>query len=497
MQAVALERAALGRLGPSVRVPRYDPAGVTAGIVHLGPGAFHRAHMARYTHEAMERDPGAPSWGILGAGLMPGDRALRDALAPQDWLYTLVERDGVGETARVIASLAGVMLAEESVGSLLARLDDPAIRIVSLTVSPDGYCLDRVTRRLDPAHELVRADLAAPAAPRSAIGVIVEALRRRRAAGLGPFTALSCDNIQDNGDVLRDAVLALAALRDDALAGWIAREGAFPNTMVDRITPATRPDHRRHLEAEHGLRDRWPVFSEAFSQWVIEDRFAAGRPPWEEVGAQLVADVAPYEMMKLRLLNGSHLAVAALGRLLGHVHVHEAMAEPRLAAFMAALMAREVAPFLPPVPGVDLAAYQRTLIARFANPAIEDTVERINNAAPVGLLLAPIAASLAAGGPVDLLALALAVWMRRMRGVDEAGAPIALGHPMAAELWARAEAGGADPAPLLAMEALFGGLGREPRLVAPLRRWLGLLYERGSAATLVHAARELGFEPAG
>jgi mannitol-1-phosphate/altronate dehydrogenase len=491
--AIELRRATLHQLPPGVQAPAYDPAQVRPGIVHLGPGAFHRAHMARYTHALMEHAPDALGWGILGAGLLPADRRIQDSLAPQDGLYTLVERDGAAETATVIGALTGILYAGEDTAPLLARLDDPAIRIVSLTVSENGYGLDPATRRLDPGHAAIRADLSHPHAPRSAIGVIAEALRRRRAAGLRPFTAMSCDNIQHNGQVLRDAVVDFARMRDVGLADWIAAEGAFPETMVDRITPATRPDHVLHLETRYGLRDRWPVFAESFTQWVIEDRFAAGRPAWEAVGAQFVPDVAPYELMKLRLLNGSHLAVAALGRLMGCTYVHEAMAAPHLAACMAALMRREVAPALPPVPGVDLPAYQRTLVARFANPAIEDTVERINRDAPLNVLLVPIRAALDAGLPVDLLALALAAWMRRARGVDEAGAPIALGHPLASELQARAEAGGADPMPLLGLTSLFGDLGQEARFVAPLRRWLGLLYERGAAATLAEAAREEGF----
>jgi mannitol-1-phosphate/altronate dehydrogenase len=491
--AIDLSRATLPLLPPAIHRPAYDLAQLRAGIVHLGLGGFHRAHMARYTHELMQRDPQALRWGILDAGLLEDDRRMRDALAPQDGLYTLVERDGVEETATVIGSLADVVFAGETTLPLLARIDDPAIRIVSLTVSERGYCLNPATRQLDPAHPFIQADLANPAQPRSAVGVLVEALRRRRAAGLKPFTVLSCDNIQHNGKALGGAVVALARLRDPGLADWIAAEVPFPNGMVDRITPMTRPDHLEHLQARFGLRDRWPVFAETFTQWVLEDRFADGRPEWEQVGAQFVPDVAPYEMMKLRLLNGSHISIAALGRLLGKTYVHEALAEPLVAGFMAALMARETAPPLPPVPGIDLAEYQRTLIARFANPAIEDTVERINRIAAIALLVVPIQASLAIGGRVDLLTLALAAWMRRARGVDESGEAIDLGHPMAKELLARAAEGGKDPLPLLGMTQLFGDLAKEPRVVAPLSRWLASLYEVGTRRTLEIAAGELGF----
>lgn len=486
---VELNRANLPCLAPPVRRPAYDPAAARPGIVHLGLGAFHRAHMARYTHALMERDPAALGWGIVGAGLLPGDRRVRESLAPQDGLYTLVERDGVEESVSVIGSLADVVFAGDGTEGLLARMDDPAIRIVSLTVSENGYCLNPATRELDPEHPMIRADLAAPRRPRSAIGVIVEAYRRRKAAGFGAFTAMTCDNIQNNGHVLRGAVLSLARMRDARLADWIEAQGAFPDTMVDRITPVTRPDQVAHLERTYGLRDRWPVFAERFTQWVIEDRFAAGRPEWEAVGAQFVPDVAPYEMMKLRLLNGSHLAIAALGRLMGHGFVHEVMADPRMRAYMAALMDRETGPTLGPVPGIDLGDYKRTLIARFANPAIEDTVERINTDAPINLLVMPIEASLAIGGEVELLALALAAWMRRLRGRDDRGAAIEIRHPLAALLKEKAAEGGADPMPLLSIGPLFGALAGQQRFVEALRRWLGTLYDTGASAALDRALR--------
>ncbi|MET7242054.1 mannitol dehydrogenase family protein [Methylobacterium sp. EM32] len=486
---VPLRRATLAALSPSVRVPAYDVAQVRAGIVHLGLGGFHRAHMARYTHDLMERDPDALAFGILGVGLMPGDQRMIDALAPQDALYTLVEREGAEETVTVIGSLAGVAFAGETSAAVLDAIDDLAIRIVSLTVTENGYCLDPATKRLNLDHPLIRADLAAPERPKSAIGVIVEALRRRRAAGRPAFTPLTCDNIQHNGDVLRDAVTALARERDPSLADWITTEVVFPSTMVDRITPVTAPADVAGLAERHGLADAWPVFSETFTQWVIEDRFPAGRPAWEKVGAQFVEDVAPYEFMKLRLLNGSHLAVSGLGRLAGYVTIDESMADPRIAAVMTALMDRETGPTVPPVPGIDLAAYKRTLVARFANPAIRDTVERVNTDAPLNVLVDPIRSRLAQGGSVAFLALALAAWLRRVRGVDERGGAIEVRHPMAALLREKAIEGGADPRPLLGIRPLFGELGDDPRLVEPVAEWLGMLDGKGIQATLDEAAR--------
>jgi mannitol-1-phosphate/altronate dehydrogenase len=493
VQPVPLTRANLHRLQPPVLVPRFNPARVTAGIVHLGLGGFHRAHMARYTHKLMELRADALEWGITGAGLMPADRRMQESLGPQDNLYTLVER-GIGqETVAVIGSLADVIFAGDSSASLLQATQQSSIRIVSLTVTEHGYCLNRSTKQLDPQHPLIRKDLAQPERPSSAIGIVVEAYRRRMEAGLPPFTALSCDNIQHNGTVLRDAVLALAALRDEKLTDWIAENGCFPSTMVDRITPVTAEADIAALAERYGVVDTWPVFAEAFTQWVIEDRFPAGRPAWEDVGAQFTTDVAPYEFMKLRLLNASHLAVAGVGRLAGYVTIDEAMADPLIARLMAALMDRETGPTLPDVPGIDLAGYKATLIERFSNPAIKDTVERVNIDAPLNILVDPIRDRLGTGGSVELLALALAAWLRRVRGEDEQGKNIEVRHPLAEQLRAKAVEGGPDPRPLLAIDGLFGSTGQDPRLQEPVGRWLTSLYAKGARATLAEAATTLGF----
>ena len=493
MPPIPLNRTNLAQLQPPVAVPGFDLARVAPGIVHLGLGNFHRAHMARYVHNLMEKRPDALQWGIIGAGLMPGDRRMQESLAPQDNLYTLVERSFTEEAVTVIGSLAAVVFAGESSAALLDMIDRPEIRIVSLTVTENGYCLNRATKQLDPEHSLIRADLEHPGRPSSAIGIVVEAYRRRREGGVPPFTAMTCDNIQHNGDVLRAAVLALAGLRDPALAAWIAEHGSFPNTMVDRITPVTAAADATALAERHGIMDAWPVFAETFTQWVIEDRFPAGRPPWEEVGAQFVADVAPYEFMKLRLLNASHLAVSGMGRLAGYVTIDESMADPLITRYMRALMDRETGPTLPPVPGIDLDGYKATLIERFANPAIKDTVERVNTDAPLNILVDPIRDRLRAGGGVELLALALAAWLRRVRGEDEQGQPIDVRHPLAPLLREKAAEGGPDPRPLLGITQLFGETGADARLVEPVGRWLASLYERGSRETLAEASHRFNF----
>ncbi|PXA86768.1 mannitol dehydrogenase [Nostoc sp. 3335mG] len=468
----------------------YDRTRIRPGIVHLGLGGFHRAHMARYAHDLMAADEAGLDWGIIGVGLREADRSLLDTLRAQDGLYTLIERDAAGETATCIGSIVRTIDASASTAELLDAIDDPAIRIVSLTVTEHGYCLDRATKRLDPGHPLIVHDLANLHAPKSAIGVLVEAFARRRAGGLSAFTALSCDNIQHNGDVLRCAALAFAELRDPALAAWIEEYTAFPNAMVDRITPVPTPVMVRDIQSRLGIDDDAPLMAEPFRQWVIEDRFASGHPGWDRVGAQFVADVTPYEKMKLRLLNASHLAVAGLGALAGHVSIADAIGDPLIRRHMQALMDRETGPTLDPVPGIDLAAYKRALVDRFANPAIPDTVQRVNTDAALNYLLDPIRDRLAANEPLPLLALALAAWLRRVRGEDEAGRPIAVHHPLADAMREAAMRGGSDPAPLLSMRALFGDLGDDPRLREAVSPWLASLYADGVSATLEHAARQ-------
>jgi mannitol 2-dehydrogenase len=498
MDRIELTRANLARLPSVVRVPGYDTAQVRPGIVHLGLGGFHRAHMARYTHDLMQRRPDTLTWGIAGAGLTASDRRMRDSLVPQDNLYTLVEREGETQTIAVIGALAEVIFAADDSTALLAVMDRPDIRIVSLTVTEHGYCLNRSTKRLDPDHPLIQRDLGEPARPASAIGIIVESLRRRRAAGVEPFTALSCDNIQHNGTVLRDAVLALALLRDAELADWIRHSVSFPSTMVDRITPVTTEADMAWLTQQTGIVDRWPVFCEPFTQWVIEDLFPLGRPAWEEVGAQFVPDVAPYEFMKLRLLNASHLAVAGLGRLAGYETIDEAMGQGAkgggdIARYMRVLMDRETGPTVPDVPGIDLEDYKATLLKRFSNTAIKDTVERVNTDAPLNILVDPIRDRLAGGQPISLLALALAAWLRRVRGEDEQGRAIVVKHPLAEVLRTKAIEGGPDPRPLLSLTSLFGETGTDPRLIEPVGRWLGQLYRDGARKTLREAAQSLRF----
>lgn len=484
MTASRLSRAGLSALPDGVARPRYDPSALRAGIVHLGLGNFHRAHMARYVDALVDAQSDARRWGIIGATLIPADAPLMADLARQDGLYTLTERGVAQGGPTVIGSLVGLIDAGGSTKNLLAAIDRPEIRIVSLTVTEHGYGLDRGTRTLDPTQPTIARDLANPRAPASAIGILTEAYRRRRAAGGPAFTALSCDNMPSNGAVLRDAVLAFAQRYDPGLADWIARYARFPSTMVDRITPVTQSDDTAWLADRFGIVDARPVFCESFSQWVIEDDFADGRPDWHHVGVQFVADVAPYELMKLRFLNASHLAVAALGRLMNHDYVAEAMADPGLREYMTMLMDRETGPMLPPIPGIDLAAYKAKLIERFFNPMIRDTVERVNTDAPVNYLLDPIRDCLSAGLDINLLALALAAWIRRVRGIDERGRSIDVRHPLSALLRDRAVSGGSNPRAVLSITALFGDLAHSEALAVPVGQHLSALYDFGANKAL-------------
>jgi mannitol 2-dehydrogenase len=461
-------RAILDSLPDGVRGLGYNPSQITAGIVHLGPGAFHRAHMARYVHALMNNGQ-AMDWGIVGAGLTPFDAGVRDALSAQDGLYTLVERDDDGATAQVVGSIVDIVAPEDN-AVILDFIDGAGVRIVSLTVSENGYCLDAITRRLDRANPLIVMDLAHPQSPESVIGLLVEAYRRRMHAGRPAFTALSCDNLPGNGSLLRAAVLDFAGLVDADLADWIAERARFPATMVDRITPVTRPEDVAAMEGTWGLVDAWPIICEPYSQWVIEDDFADGRPNWADVGVQFTADVEPFERMKLRLLNASHLALASLGWLRGHRMVAEAMRDPRLARYIRALMEQELSPTLAADLPVDLAAYQDRLMKRFSNRTLRDTVERINTDASINLLLDPIRDRLAAGRRIKRLALAVAAWIRRLALVDDH--VLAIRHPLADELRFLAKTGGVDQSQLLAMTDVFGDLADNPAFVNPVRRSL-------------------------
>ena len=434
-----LSNETLGRLPTHVAVPRYDRDAVLRGVVHLGIGAFHRAHQAAVFEAALAA--GDLRWGVTGVSLRSA--GVRDQMAPQDGLYTLLVRDGEGERARVIGAVGEVLVAPEDPGAVVAALASPDTHLVTLTITEKGYKLDRVSGGLLRDDADVAHDLASLAVPRTAAGFLVAGLATRRAVGLPPFTAMSCDNLPHNGALLRDAVLAMAQAHDPTLAEWIAAEGAFPATMVDRIVPATTDDDIAALAVRLGVEDRAMVKAEPFLQWVIEDRFCAPRPDFAALGVQLTDSVAPWEDAKLRLLNGAHSAIAYLGGLAGDTYVHEFVARAEGRALVEALW-DEAAVTLDPPAGLDVPAYRRALMARFANPALQHRTRQIAMDGSQKLpqrLIAPMVERRARGLPVEALALAIAAWMRWQAGVTDLGEHFAIDDPIAAQL---AAASGVD-----------------------------------------------------
>lgn len=477
---------ALSRLPTAVRRPGYDRSAVKPGIVHLGVGAFHRAHQAVVVDDLLAN--GASEWGIIGASLRNGDT--RDALMPQDWLYTVVTRSGAGTEHRVIGSLLDVIVGKEDPERLLACMADPTTRIVSLTVTEKGYCHTPQTGELDEAHPDIVHDLQNPHAPRSAIGFLVEALARRKQAGVPPFTILCCDNLSANGRTVQRIVTRFASLRAKYLGQWIEDKASFPCTMVDRIVPETTAADRDAVSAALSMTDAWPVVTEPFTQWIVEDRFAAGRPDLAAAGVQLVADVGPFEHMKLRLLNASHSALAYLGYLAGYETIAAAMADPHLAALAARVM-DDAAVTLKMPAGTDLAAYRASLLQRFANPALHHRTWQIAMDGSQKLpqrLLSTMRDRLQLGLPIDTHALAVAGWMRYVTARDEQGKDIDVRDPIAGRLAAIAREAGPiaerlAPA-LLAVEQVFGTLGNDPRVASAVTDALARLYQLGARRTL-------------
>lgn len=427
-----LSNATIAKLPGAIAIPRYDRGAVTPGIVHLGVGAFHRAHQAAYVDACLA--DGQPDWGIVGVSLRSPDT--RDALAPQDGLYTLAVRDSAGEQLEVVGSILSLLVAPEDPGAVLAALTDPRIRIVTLTITEKAY-LRAADGTLDDAHPDIVHDLANPGSPRTAHGFLTEALVRRRAAGTPPFTVLCCDNLPANGATLHRLLVEFAKLRDSrlirkddaglarqgdatrggrgdrSLASQIADEVAFPSSMVDRIVPATIDADRTRIAGELGFEDAWPVMTEPFRQWVIEDRFPAGRPAWEKFGVTMVEDVGPFEDMKLRLLNGAHSGIAYLGLLSGHATVDRAFADPAILQFVDALWA-EAIPTLPEDAGLDTAAYTAELAGRFSNAALAHRTAQIANDGSQKLpqrIVASALARLEAGLLPEHLSLVVAAWI--------------------------------------------------------------------------------------
>ncbi|MBC7723266.1 MAG: mannitol dehydrogenase family protein [Burkholderiaceae bacterium] len=482
-----LSDATLGELAPGVAYPTYDRSRLTAGIVHFGVGGFHRAHQAVALDTLMNAGL-AHDWAICGVGLLEGDRRMKTVLDAQDCLYTVTLKhpDGHREPS-IIGSIVEYLFAPDDPEAVLEKMASPEIRIVSLTITEGGYNFDRVTGEFDATHPGVVADLVDGAVPTTVFGYVAEALRRRRERGLEPFTLQSCDNVQGNGDMAKAMFSAYAKLKDAELGAWIEQNVHFPNAMVDRITPVTSAEDIVEAESLTGLHDGWPVVCEPFFQWVVEDEFGLGRPPLEEAGVQLVADVMPYEYMKLRLLNASHQAMCYFGYLGGHRYAHEAMADVALRSFVERYMDREATPTLKPVPGIDLDDYKATLISRFSNPEVRDTLARLcaESSDRIPKWLVPVIRDqLATGGEIECSAAIVASWARYAEGVDEQGEPITVVDSLGSELVAIASTQRDDRLAFVRNESLFGDLADNERFQTAYLAALDSLFERGARATV-------------
>lgn len=483
-ELIPLGNDTLGRMPEGVRVPRYDRAGLTPGIVHIGLGNFHRAHQAWYLHRLMDQGR-AHDWAIIGAGVRPPDAAQRDRLLRQDCLTTLIELDPSGKSAEITGAMIDFVPVDPDNASLIATMADSAIRIVALTVTEGGY-YQTSDGGFDADHADIRADAADPRAPATAFGAIVEALRQRRDSGAGPFTIQSCDNLQGNGAIARRTVVSLARLSQPDLADWIDATCSFPNAMVDCIVPATG-ERERALVQSFGIDDAAPVTHENFRQWVIEDDFCAGRPDWDRVGATFTDDVHAYEAMKLRCLNAGHQLLANAGEILSVETISGCMEHPAIRGFFTRVERDEIAPEVASVPGMTPEAYIDLISGRFANPEIVDTVRRVafdGSSRHPGFLLPVVRDRLAGNRPVEGLALAEALWARMCAGTREDGTTIDANDPHWSDLQAAARAARNDPAAWLAQRRIYGDLGDHRDFADAFGRWLAALWSDGTDATL-------------
>lgn len=478
----------LHRLATPVQLPAYSLRDTRQGIAHIGVGGFHRAHQAYYT-DALMNTGEALDWAICGVGLRAEDRRARDDLKEQDYLFTLFELGDSDDTeVRVIGAIRDMLLAEDGAQALIARLADPQIRIVSLTITEGGYCIDDSTGEFMAHLPQIQHDLEHPEAPTTVFGFLCAALEKRRGSGTPAFTLMSCDNLPHNGAVTRKALLAFAALRNEGLRDWIEQNVSFPNAMVDRITPMTSTAHRLQLADKHGVDDAWPVVCEPFVQWVLEDKFVNGRPAWEKVGVQFTDDVSPYEEMKIKLLNGSHLALTYLGFLKGYRFVHETMNDPLFVRYMRAYMDLDVTPQLAPVPGIDLTDYKNTLVARFSNQAIADQLERVcsdGSSKFPKFTIPTINRLIADGRETKRAALVVAAWALYLKGVDENGDTYSIPDPRATFCQALVADDGLMTDRLLAVEEIFGtAIPRSAAFVAAFEWCCESLREVGVTRTI-------------
>ncbi|WP_298565119.1 mannitol dehydrogenase family protein [uncultured Aliiroseovarius sp.] len=480
-----LNNATLNRLPEAVLRPLYDRERLTPGIVHIGVGNFHRAHQAWYLHRLMQQGE-AFDWAIIGAGVRQYDANMREKLLVQDCLTTLIELDPLSATAEVIGSMIDYLPIEEGNGALIERMALPDIRIVAMTVTEGGYFIDPATKGFDPTHPDIIHDFHNPDAPRTAFGAIVAALRLRRESGVGPFTCLCCDNLQGNGDVLRQTVVSLARLSDPNLANWIDANCTFPNSMVDSIVPATGPNELA-LAHKLGIDDMAPVTHESFRQWVMEDDFCAGRPNWENVGATFTDDVHSYETMKIRILNGGHQVIAVPGEVLSVKTIADCMRHDLISRFFAKVAHEEIAPLVNPVSGMATKEYVGLVQKRFSNPKIIDTTRRVafdGSSRHPGFVIPSIREGLAKGTPIEGLTLVEAAWARMCEGTRGDGSRIEPNDPNWDDLNVKALEARANPRAWLEMSQFYGELAEEPRFADGFGRWLCLIWDEGLEAAI-------------
>lgn len=482
-----LSTSTLAELPANLVKPSYDRSALTAGIVHFGVGGFHRAHQAMYLDQLMNAGQ-AQDWAICGVGVLPGDARMKQVMDKQDCLYTLVVKNPDGSReGRVIGSIIEYLFAPDSPEAVIEKMASDAVRIVSLTVTEGGYNFHHVSGDFDADNPDVVHDLQPGVAPRTTFGLITEALRRRRERGLEPFTVMSCDNIQGNGDVARKMFTAFAGLKDPGLGAWVAENVPFPNSMVDRITPVTTDEDRQAIAADFGVQDEWPVVCEPFEQWVLEDHFSLGRPSFEKAGVQVVDDVEPYELMKLRLLNASHQGMCYFGYLAGYRYAHEVAQDPLFAQFLLDYMDKEATPTLHPVPGIDLDAYKRTLIERFSNESVRDTLARLCAESSDRIpkwLLPVVRINLGNGGEIKRSAAIVASWARYAEGTDEQGNPIDVVDRLKDTVMAAASRQRQEPLSFISNRDVFGDVVDDARFVAAYSEALATLHQRGARETL-------------
>ncbi|NNE86593.1 MAG: mannitol dehydrogenase family protein [Silicimonas sp.] len=474
----------LDALPEDIRKPSYDRSALSAGIVHIGLGNFHRGHQAWYLHRLMDQGE-AFDWAILGAGVRPGDAAQRERLLAQDCLTTLIELDPSGKSAEVTGSMIGFIPVAEDNAPLIAHMAEPAIRIVAMTVTEGGYYVS-TDGTFDADHADIQHDAAHPDAPKTAFGAIVAALKLRRESGAGPFTCQSCDNLQGNGDILRQTIVGLAAMSDPDLAQWIDEHATFPNSMVDCIVPATGPSELA-LVRTFGIEDAAPVTHENFRQWVIEDTFCAGRPDWDKVGATFTDDVHAFEAMKLRLLNAGHQIIATPGELLSVDTIAGTMAHPLIRDMFRKIEIDEIVPHVAAVPGMTPLDYVDLVDRRFSNPEIHDTTRRVafdGSSRHTGFLHPILRDALAAGTPIEGLALVEALWARMCEGTREDGSEISANDPFWETLTAKAKAAKETPKTWIEQDQFYGALGQNAQFAASFERWLRVVWDQGTEAAI-------------